>query len=280
MMSLEEIKKELDKKGIIYPTSIFNNTEQEIREIYEASKEAQASQQEVIIDLSNENLSPSYMASASRSKKIYLYQNQVVYYKYELTKNEIFAEVFAYLLGSQLGLNMAKVELARYKETEVIISYDIGQTKEVEEYELYSIKKYEQITGFIEMCLFDYVIMNEDRHIGNWTVLLDREEVAPLYDHNHTFGGEQELAPTHENFRNITSAFCVESDYDYFHDKILEYLYRKHKEKVEGFIKKIEGIEKIEHVLLEQIDAKKVASMNKLLQKRIADMKRSVKNYE
>ena len=66
------------------------------------------------------------------------------------------------------------------------------------------------------------MIMNEDRHAGNWGIAAGK--VAPLFDHNVCFGGESTPKDPHQFMHKLTSAFEAEEQYQNRHDQILEIL--------------------------------------------------------
>jgi len=141
-----------------------------------------------ILNLNEFRRSPSPGVGASRPKYQITTPEGEIYFKFQLTNNEICAEMVAYLLAKSLDIPAAKTCLAKYKEIIGIASYDIGIYEEPDDTVSYSIKDFLKIEGFVQMCLFDYLVMNEDRHAGNWGIFDNK--VAPLFDHNQCFGGD------------------------------------------------------------------------------------------
>ena len=137
------------------------------------------------------------------------------YFKFKMRVNEVGAELITFQLGKALGLEMAETYLASYKGEVGVVSLDVGEYEEPDDSETYSVKDFLHIGGFVEMCFLDYLVMNEDRHTGNWG---SRENaVAPLFDHNNCFGGEEGFTDFDHFMVTVTSYFCVHTEYDQRH---------------------------------------------------------------
>ena len=174
-----------------------------------------------------------------------------LYFKFGLTENEVCAEIISVMLAEILNIPIAKTCIAIYKNEVGIVSKDIDMYIEPDDSESYTIQNYIQIPGFIEMCLFDYLIMNEDRHAGNWGI--SDNKIAPLYDHNICFGGESYPIDTTHFMNNVTSAFEVEELYHNQHNQILAYLITECKKQCELFYNKIQSPFEIESPLLDDL---------------------------
>ena len=135
-----------------------------------------------LLDLDNYRKSPNRGADASRPKRNYTSPQGEIYFKFDMTNNEICAELFAYDLAKRLGLDAAVTRLAKSGAVLGVASYDVSDYEEPTDEKSYSVKDFLSIDGFVFMCLSDYLIMNEDRHAGNWGI--SRGKVAPLFDHN------------------------------------------------------------------------------------------------
>ena len=144
-----------------------------------------------LLKLEQYRRSPNRGAGASRPKRSYTSPQGEIYFKFDITNNEMCAELFAYDLAKQLGIDIAVTKLANDGKVLGVASYDIGEYEEPSDLKSYSVKDFIMLDGFIEMCLFDYLIMNEDRHAGNWGIIEGR--VAPLFDHNFALGGLRRL---------------------------------------------------------------------------------------
>jgi hypothetical protein len=205
------------------------------------------------------NISPG--ATATRPKYALEVDGNIVYFKFKLLK-----------------IPAAKVILATYKGEIGVGSYDIGAYSEPEESGLYSVKDYTGITGFIEMCLFDYLIMNEDRHAGNWG--MSENESAVPFDHNLTFGGDAAIRDADHFMNTVSSAFCVETEYDYQHDKILKYIADSFPAETEQFMSKISLLDELEIDILENNFPQQYSVVRNLLNKRLKYMKAKISSFQ
>lgn len=143
--------------------------------------------------------------------KIYLYKGATS--GVSNTGNEPYSEKYASIIGKQMGLNVIPYSISKWKGNlcsvcELFTSKDVayvpigrivktGGMKAVREY--YSSLGNEFITALNEMLVFDAIIMNTDRHYGNFGVLVDSKTnkiiaPAPLFDHGNSllnFAGEE-----------------------------------------------------------------------------------------
>ena len=214
--------------------------------------------------------SPNRGAGASRPKRNYTSPHGEIYFKFGISNNEICAELFAYDLAGQLGIDVAVTRLAEAGGVMGIASYDNGGYEEIDDRLSYSVKDYVHISGFIEMCLFDYLIMNEDRHAGNWGE--KNGKVAPLFDHNYAFGGETRITDIQNWMRTVTTPFYVSDENKQRHDTILEYFMGQYPEQVKEFTQKLSEIRPIDNTLWHthfKIDCER---MNKTLSARVMYM--------
>ena len=124
-----------------------------------------------LLKLDQYRISPMPAAGASRPKRCHTTPRGEIYFKFGMTNNEICAELFAYHLAVQLGIAAAETRLAISADELGVASHDIGAYSEPSDVEGYSVKDYLHVKGFVEVCLFDYIIMNEDRHAGNWGII-------------------------------------------------------------------------------------------------------------
>jgi len=226
-----------------------------------------------ILDLNEFRRSPSPGIEASRPKYHITTPEGEIYFKFQLTGNEICAEIISYQLAEQLNIPAAKTCLSQYKNNIGIASYDIGIYEEPDDSFSYSIKDYLKIDGFVRMCLFDYLIMNEDRHAGNWGII--NNKVAPLFDHNQCFGGD---AVNYGYFDAdhfmvaVTSAFYVEDEATHKHDNILKYFFENNKDEASAFINKLVILPELDNPVLEEFYSEDFKRLKKLYEKRIAYM--------
>ena len=179
-----------------------------------------------LLDLDQYRRSPNRGAGASRPKRNYTSPQGEIYFKFGITTNEICAELFAYDLAEQLDIDLAVTRLAKSNLDLGVASYDIGEYEEPSDEKSYSVKDFIAIDGFICMCLFDYLIMNEDRHAGNWGIINGR--VAPLFDHNIAFGGDVIIKDIDEAMRTLNSPFYVDDENKSRHDTLLLYFVKYH----------------------------------------------------
>lgn len=130
------------------------------------------------------------------------------------------------------------------------------------------------------MCLFDYLIMNEDRHAGNWGIV--NNKVAPLFDHNQCFGGD---AANYGYFDAdhfiliVSSAFYVEDESQHRHDDILKYLFEHNSSEVKHFAETIGKLPELKNSLLEELYAEYFNRVKELYKKRIAYMIKKVGEF-
>lgn len=230
-----------------------------------------------MLDLKEYKISLSPGANASRPKYQITTPRGEVYFKFKMTDNEIGAEIFSYHIAKALNIPVADTCLATYKNEIGIASYDIGYFKEPEDLDSYSIKDYLNISGFIDMCLFDYIIMNEDRHAGNWGIV--NNKVAPLFDHNNCFGGREGFVDLDHFMITVTSAFYVHTEYQQRHDMILEFLYDNYRQDVIQFIQKIGHLKPIHDTSLDRYNSQISNNINTVLFKRIDYMNRKVREF-
>ena len=127
------------------------------------------------------------------------------------------------------------------------------------------------------MCLFDYIIMNEDRHAVNWGIV--NNKVAPLFDHNNCFGGRDGFVDLEHFMVTVTSPFYVDTEYQQRHDMILEFLYKHYRQDVALFIQKIGYLKPIHDAALEEYDIQISNKLNHVLFKRIDYMHRKVREF-
>jgi hypothetical protein len=236
---------------------------------------------EQILDLNEYRRSPSPGIDASRPKYHITTPEGDIYFKFQLTNNEICAEIVAYQLAENLDIPAAKTCLSIYKENIGIASYDIGVYEEPDDSFSYSIKDFFAIDGFIQMCLFDYLIMNEDRHAGNWGTM--NNKIAPLFDHNQCFGGD---AANYGYFDAdhfmlaVSSAFYAENESQHRHDDILEYLVQHNSGEVKSFTGRLDKLPELRNPLLEELYSADFRRVKELYEKRILYMTKKVGEFD
>ena len=223
-----------------------------------------------LLDLDMCRRSPNRGAGASRPKRSYTSPQGEIYFKFDMMHNEICAELFSYNLAKQLDICVAVTRLAKSGNALGIASYDIGGYGEPEDEASYSVKDYIGIAGFVNMCLFDYLIMNEDRHAGNWGIVCNK--VAPLFDHNYCFGGPETIVDIDNFMRTVTTPFYVCDEKKQRHDVMLLYFVKYHACDVEIFMKKLNGIGKVCNELWKKYFPGECETLNKILDARIQYM--------
>ncbi len=125
-------------------------------------------------------------------------------YIYKLKKDSIL-EYPAYLIGKQLGIDVAECELEdEYVKIKIFTDYNTSlvHASELKTYfdtddEIYNVfvkdEKYSDIVaGLQRMYIFNYIIANPDLHDDNYGLLYDSKTfefkaVSPCYDHNVAF---------------------------------------------------------------------------------------------
>ena len=125
-------------------------------------------------------------------------------YIYKLKKDAIL-EYPAYLIGKQIGVNVAECGLdGIYVKIRIFTDYSTSlvHASELKSYfdtsdEIYNIllqdNKYREIIGQLQrMYIFNYIIANPDLHDDNYGLLYDSEtfefkSLSPCYDHNVAF---------------------------------------------------------------------------------------------
>ena len=236
---------------------------------------------EQILNLNEYRRSPSPGVEASRPKYQITTPEGEIYFKFQLTGNEICAEIVAAQLAENLSIPIAKTVLSKYKNNIGIASYDIGIYEEPDDSFSYSVKDFIGIEGFIQMCLFDYLIMNEDRHAGNWGI--SNNKVVPLFDHNQCFGGDAVNYGYFDadNFMLVvSSAFYAENDSQHRHDDILKYLVQNHTAEVKIFTAKLDKLPELKNPLLEELYSDDFKRVKLLYENRIAYMKKKVGEFD
>ena len=230
-----------------------------------------------LLELDQYRRSPNRGAGASRPKRNYTSPQGEIYFKFGITNNELCAELFSYDLAKQLEIDVAVTRLAQSGSVLGAASYDIGEYEEPSDAQSYSVKDFIEIDGFITMCLFDYLIMNEDRHAGNWGII--NGKVAPLFDHNITFGGDIIIDDVNHFMRTLNSAFYVADQNNNRHDTILLYLVKHHADEVFSFLRKLDDIKVISNDLWNEHFPVDCARLNKILLARIDYMKRKADEF-
>ena len=229
----------------------------------------------VRLDEFRRSMSPG--VSASRPKYQITTPAGEAYFKFKMSVNEIGAELFTFQIGKALGLEMAETYLASYKDEVGIVSLDIGEYEEPDDIESYSVKDFLDLDGFVEMCLLDYLVMNEDRHAGNWGIRDGK--VAPLFDHNNCFGGSDGFRDFDHFMAAVTSYLYVHTEYEQRHDYILQFLVEELPEQVMRFMAKVDALPPIVDEGFEEVYPEHHAELNRLLQHRIEYMKRKVREF-
>lgn len=125
-------------------------------------------------------------------------------YIYKLKKDAVL-EYPAYLIGKQIGVNVAECDLdGEYVKIKIFTDYSTSlvHTSELKTYfdtsdEIYNILikdvKYQEIIEQLQkMYIFNYIIANPDLHDDNYGLLYDSKtfkfkSVSPCYDHNVAF---------------------------------------------------------------------------------------------
>jgi hypothetical protein len=230
-----------------------------------------------ILDLGEYRRSPSPGACASKPKYHIVTPKGSIYFKFGLTNNEICAEILSCQIAAELDIAVAVTKAAKYKQEIGIASFDIGCYQEPDDSVSYSIKDYLGVNGFIQMCLFDYLIMNEDRHAGNWGIV--NNEVALLFDHNNCFGGEDGFIDADQFMLKVTSSFYTDTEYKQRHDMILQFISEEYPKAVTEFIDKVNQLPELSNGVLNGLMPDDYAQIKRLLEKRIEYMNQKVGEF-
>ena len=165
--------------------------------------------------------SPEFTTNGMLSKcwrringKVYLYKGATS--GASNTGNEPYSELYAYEIGTALGMNVVPYKVSKWKKQlcsacELFTSKDIafvpigrlvktGGMRAVREY--YENLGSEYVDALNDMIVLDAVIYNTDRHFGNFGVLVDSKTnkiiaPAPLFDHGNSLfnlAGEENWA--------------------------------------------------------------------------------------
>jgi len=261
-----------------YTSEQYDKYMREVRAgVISSAEETTDASEEELLDLEQYRRSPNRGAGASLPKRCYSSPQGEIYFKFGMTDNEICAELFAYYLAGQLGINAACTKLAKSGSVLGVASYDIGDYAEPSDEKSYSVKDYTSIEGFVFMCLFDYLIMNEDRHAGNWGIAGNK--VAALFDHNYAFGGPDAITDADNFMRMVTSPFYADNENDQRHDSLLLYFVKRHPKEVSSFMDKLNHIREVSNALWRKHFPDDCRRLNSLLKKRILYMREKVGEY-
>jgi len=227
-----------------------------------------------VVDLSKYKKSMSPGAAASKPKYVIDVDGDIVYFKFRLTAEEVNAEIFAYRIAIAIGIPVALTKLATYKGEIGIASFDIGKHFEPSDEISYSIKDFLEIKLFVELCLFDYLIMNEDRHCKNWGI--QDGSIAPVFDHNICFSLSYNENNMNDAMQHLTSAFYVESENEYHQDDIIKYLAIHYENRVHAFVESLNRLSGISIPELEAIYPDEYKKTLEILKFRITYLKNEV----
>lgn len=162
----------------------------------------------MIKDVSNWKISEDWTTGTREKKWLLSEKEEKWLFKEPKIEGEMYAEVVAYLLGTKIfNLEVPETYFAIFKGKKGVISKsfivdDIQLIEAVDffgpefnesDLKMYTIeqslevaKSFDDEATFIAMCIFDYIIANQDRHCQNWGVLQNIKDVdhkmAPFYD--------------------------------------------------------------------------------------------------
>jgi len=166
------------------------------------------------------------------------------------TGNEPYSEYYSYQIANELGINAIEYGLSKWKgelcsTCELFTSKDYsflpagriitsGGMKAVREY--YEKLGSEYTEALNDMLILDAVIMNTDRHFGNFGFIVDNKTnkivaPAPLFDHGNAllnFAGSDDLE--NEKALNEYANTLLPCVYDDFIGTAKKYITQKHKE--------------------------------------------------
>ena len=231
-----------------------------------------------IVDLSKYKKSMSPGAAASKPKYVIDVDGAIAYFKFRLTTEEICAEIFAYRIAVALDIPAAITKLAKYKGDIGIASFDIGKYSEPSDEFSYSIKDFLEIEQFVEMCLFDCLIMNEDRHCKNWGIR--NGNIAPVFDHNISFSLSYNENNMEDAMRHLTSAFYVETENEYHQDDIVKFFTVEYGDRVLAFIDSLNRLTDFSIPELEVIYPAEYEKTLEILKFRVSYLKNEVEKWK
>ncbi len=131
--------------------------------------------------------------------KVYLYKGSTENWRYSNTGYEPYSEYYASQLAETMGINAVKYELHKWKgilasvcelftnkEYSYVPMWQAAKTDKIEEiYQWCCNKGFKE--KFADMIVFDSIILNHDRHLGNFGVMKDNStgeyvSFAPIFD--------------------------------------------------------------------------------------------------
>lgn len=150
--------------------------------------------------------SPEYTTNGALPKawrridgKIYLYKGSTERWNFSNTGYEPYSEYYAAQLAEVMGINAVKYDLCRWKgelasyselftskEYSYVPIYLASKTDNIEKI-FYWLKEHGLKNEFADMIIFDSLILNSDRHLGNFGLLKDNMtgkyvSFAPIFD--------------------------------------------------------------------------------------------------
>ncbi|MGI8170376.1 HipA domain-containing protein [Enterococcus lactis] len=219
-----------------------------------------------IIDVSN--WIESAINPTGNREKIWLRNPNSEEYLFKKPKidGEIIGEVASFHIGTAIfGLSIPETYFAKknaelgtisksfisneekkYLEFQEIVDY-YGENFDAYDLNQYSLHKALSIVtklnlklDFYKMCIFDYVIANQDRHVQNWGIIMNREnqqkKFSPLYDNGSSLfsGYTDEQLEGLSTDRKRFEAFTNRAKSLFFYEKkkpkfinILQFLYKE-----------------------------------------------------
>lgn len=203
------------------------------------------------------------------------------------TGNEPYSELYASIIGKQMGLNIVPYSISKWKGNlcsvcELFTSKEIayvpigrivksGGMKAVRDF--YSTLGMDFVNALNEMLVFDAIIMNTDRHFGNFGVLIDSKTnrivaPAPLFDHGNSllnFAGEENWNDEGALLEYASTLLpCVYEDY---FEEAKRYLSTNIREELRRLI----GFE-INRTGAYNYSSKKLKALNKIVQIRVREL--------
>ena len=198
--------------------------------------------------------------------------------------NEPYSEYYASQIARKMELNHVDYSLARWKGcicsvcelfTDIDHSY-VPIYRFVKDYSLRTVSDYIRSLGkdyydkFVDMLIFDALIYNEDRHFGNFGLIVDNKtnmpcSFAPLFDNGlslFNYATDEKLKNIEEYAKTRSSAYGVP-----FENIIKEFIAPRHKEQ----LRKMFGF-RFERDRNYNLPAKRLRIIEKQLQRRVIEM--------
>lgn len=237
-----------------------------------------------IIDISLWNEAEDLLWTAGKREKTWMINSntdQTYLFKKPKNNGEMYAEVITFKIGTELfGLEIPYTEFAVFQETVGTISksfitdlkkYEFreavdyyGDSFDAMNLQHYTVEKTIEIVekldvkeNFFDMCIFDYLIANQDRHSQNWGIITevktDYKTFAPLYDNGSSLLNgikderllmmSKDLNMFKAYHNRATSIFTINNQRKPKHLELIKFLIENDKELFSKSFSRFKGVE-------------------------------------